>query len=247
MEYPIHRKELIVGPSLCDYAGALGMPDTFAVFMDLAAEHAETLGVGLEAMTKAGLFWLTVKTRVHFYRRPRMGETITAETWPMAPDRLRCIRNYTLSAGDELLAAGKTEWMVLNRNTGRLQPTAELFSPELVFSDRETVPEAFAPVRPHAPETVLGDYTVRSTDIDVGGHMNNVAYLRAFAGLLPVERWNALPCRVVDISYKAQCFEGERLEFRQETEPGRLLVQALDPAGKTAVQITLYETERSEP
>ena len=37
-------KEYIIGPGACDHSSRLGIPDTFGIFMDMAAEHAE-LGV----------------------------------------------------------------------------------------------------------------------------------------------------------------------------------------------------------
>ena len=64
------EKEIVILPSLCDGSGRLGIPDAFALFMDIASEHAEALGCGIGALGKKGLFWLTVRTRVRFFRRP---------------------------------------------------------------------------------------------------------------------------------------------------------------------------------
>ena len=58
----IYEKEALVAPSACDYDGLLGYPGPFALFMDLATEHALHLGVGFAAMRERDCFWLTVKT-----------------------------------------------------------------------------------------------------------------------------------------------------------------------------------------
>ena len=68
---------LTITPSLCDFDGKLSIPDCFSVFQDIAADHAERLGVGADAMINRGLFWLTVKTKIRFLRRPAMPETVT--------------------------------------------------------------------------------------------------------------------------------------------------------------------------
>ena len=38
-----YTQEFAVLPSVCDSSARLGVPDTFALFMDLAAIHAEQL------------------------------------------------------------------------------------------------------------------------------------------------------------------------------------------------------------
>lgn len=65
------------------------------------------------------------------------------------------------------------------------------------------------------------EYRVRSTDIDVGGHMNNTAYVRMIMGSLSNEERKALPIRRMDVIFRASCYEGDVLSFRRkETEDG---------------------------
>ncbi|MBR0313208.1 MAG: hypothetical protein IJQ98_12535, partial [Oscillospiraceae bacterium] len=77
-----YTQEYAVLPSVCDSSAHLGIPDTFALFMDLAAIHAEQLEFDTPRLMKQGLFWLTVRTRVRFLRRPKMAERVTLATWP---------------------------------------------------------------------------------------------------------------------------------------------------------------------
>ncbi len=170
---------LTITPSLCDFDGKLSIPDCFSVFQDIAADHAERLGVGADAMFNRGLFWLTVKTKIHFLRRPAMPETVTVSTRPLAPEKVRSIREYRLTAGDELLAEGKTEWTVIETASGKIHPMADVFDPALELGREAGYTAPFCRIGPRfAPEERLGTYTVRSVDIDFGGHMNNVAYVR---------------------------------------------------------------------
>ena len=75
-------KEYRICPSLCDHSSRLGIPDTFGLFMDMAAEHAEDLGIGTTFMMREHKFWLTAKTRIKFMRRPYMMEKVRLDTWP---------------------------------------------------------------------------------------------------------------------------------------------------------------------
>ena len=101
-----YERDLTILPSMCDATAKLGIPNAFALFMDLATEHAEILGVGMNGLMKQGLFWLTVRTRIRFSDRPAMTEKVRLRTWPEAPERSRCNRDYAILRGDEIIVSG---------------------------------------------------------------------------------------------------------------------------------------------
>ena len=227
-----YAKELTILPSACDSAAALGIPDVFALFMDIATEHACALGCGLDVLGPRGLFWLTVRTRVKFFRRPKMLERVVLSTWPEAPGKLRVNRCYTLEGRGGVLAAGKTEWAVLDQNTGRLHPMADVFAPDPASAPESVWDEPFT----RMPDEALDEfarYTVRSTDIDLGGHMNNAAYPRALASLFSCEAWQRMNIRETEIAYRAACYEGDTLCWQRRAGDGALALRAALPDGKT--------------
>lgn len=65
----IFTKHLTVDPSMCDATAALGNANIFALFQDIASEHAQQIGVGTAAMSARSIFWLTVHTRVQFFQK----------------------------------------------------------------------------------------------------------------------------------------------------------------------------------
>ena len=71
-----YHGQWIVPLSHCDETGRLSVQGALGEFMDIAALHAEQIGVGGADMAKRGLFWLTVRTRIRFYKRPAMMQTV---------------------------------------------------------------------------------------------------------------------------------------------------------------------------
>lgn len=207
-----YEREMTVLPSMCDADGLLGIPNAFALFMDLATEHAEVLGIGFRDLWPKGLFWLTARTKIRFYRRPRMVETVALRTWPETPERSRCNRDYRMERGGEVLIEGKTEWMVMNMKTGRLHPADSVFPEGLELLPDRVLPEPFLRMADDfSGAEDLGTYLVRSTDIDIGGHMNNAAYVRAIAGMFSTEAWRTLAVREMEMAYRTPCYEGDAL------------------------------------
>ena len=233
----VYEKQMKILPSVCDWTGRLSVPHTFELFMDIATEHADELGIGLKDLSKDGLFWLTVKTKVRFVNRPKMGDTVTVSTWPEAPKLLRCNRDYAVTKDGETILTGKTEWAIMNMETGRLHGATEIYPPELILTDRQVMPEPFSKLRTAGEEETVGVYTVRSTDIDIGGHMNNAAYIRAFAGLLDSAQWKSTAFSCVEVHFRTQCFEGDTLTFLRSKAENGFLTQAYLPDGRIAVQI----------
>ena len=112
----------------------------------------------------------------------------------------------------------------------------DVFSEELEMAPTAEFDAPFARIDPNfTAAEVLGSYQVRSTDIDLGGHMNNAAYLKAVLGLLDTKALKAMPQREIDVIFRAPCFEGETLSIlRRETEGGWELA-VLRPDAKPAV------------
>lgn len=218
----VYKRDLSVPMSMCDFQGILSIADTAGLFMDMATEVTELLGIGLTAMDEQQFFWLTVRTRCRFHRRPKALERVTAATWAHAMQRAACNRYYTLTKGEELLAEGKTEWMVLDKRTGAiaasLGPAFYSFpdSDDTVCDGRRTRVN-----RDFGGAELLGVYRVRSTDIDIGHHMNNIAYIRAILGLVPTSELRALEISEFEAVYISPCLEGEELSvYRRDSVDG---------------------------
>ena len=210
--YEISR---MITPSLADVTGLLSIPDTFGLFMDIASEHAEHLGCGYDVMREKGLFWLTVKTKLQIDERPRMGEIITLRTWPEEPGTFRCVRSYELLRNGKRLICGKTEWAVFDFKENRVTSSAGIFPQELTFQNGTAYDEAFRRIPDDFSEIApYASYTVRSTDIDVGHHMNNTSYIRALAGSHSCDDWAQLPFRKIEVHFRTPCYEGENITFQ---------------------------------
>ncbi len=222
-----YRRESIVAPSLCDASFQLGIAQQFALIQDIAAEHAERLGVGGAAMTERGAFWLAVHTRLEFFAKAEMMQPLCVSTWPQrtAPEDLRMHRLYRIESGGRTLAEGRTEWMVLNTNTGRLLRARDAgFPTDLEFHDEAVCTAPFVRVRDDFTEAErCFTRTVRSSDIDYGNHMNNVAYVRTMLDSFSSAELAALPVRSFEIRYGDPCHEGDAITVcRRETDTGFL-------------------------
>lgn len=226
--------------SQCDNTKRLGIPESFACFMDIATDHARQLKLSDRELGPKGLFWIVVRTKAHFYSRPDFMEDITVTTWPEAAGRVRCTRNYLIECGGEIAVAAKSEWAIIELESGKLQSTRDIYPAELTVADDVCPVEPFSRVNESFTEAeTIAQYTVLSTDTDFGGHMNNAAYIRALASVFTSEQWQKMNISDVEITYKNQCYEGDCLSVRKiDTEDG-ILIGFILPDGSVAATIKL--------
>ena len=208
-------KESLIPPSRTDANGKLSYTGCLEMFMDIAAEHTEILGIGISQLAPKGMFWITAKTKAHFYRRPRITERVTLSSWPESLSSSRCIRDYRLSKGDEVLAEGRTQWAIVNVTDGSLVNTQNLYPEDLNVKDESFALSDFERIDCRFDSEPFARYTVQSTDIDLGRHMNNVAYLRALQSTFTVKEWLYADITELELQYRKPCYEGDVLEFRK--------------------------------
>lgn len=233
-------KKYTVPTSLCDNTGKLSITGVFTVFIDLACEHAPLLSMGADDLSKKDLFWVAVKTKVKMHRRPEMLKNIDATTWPEAPGRIRCNRYYTLTENGELLCESKTEWAMISPSTGRPARVSDVYPDNIEHCEEKVCDEPFAKINEDFTDSyAIAEYTVKSTDIDIGKHMNNIAYLRALFGAFSCDELERLNITEVDISYRLQCYEGETLTLKQRRDGNAIEIGFINKDGKTAATARL--------
>ena len=235
------EKELSVFISQCDSTSKMSMPSIFTLFGDLASEHAPQIGLGSDTLAEKDLFWVAVRTKIKVHRRPEMTECFRAFTWPEAPGRVRCVRYYSLTdLSSALLAEGKTEWAIVDLATGRPHKLSEIYPEEMQHLTDTACDEPFGKIAESTDDTEhFASYTVRSTDIDIGQHMNNAAYIRAVFGAFTCAELEAMNISDIEINFKAQCYEGDELSFYKRKCGDAVEIVILRPDSKCAATVRL--------
>ena len=238
---PNMTKRLAVTVSQCDSNGIMRMDSVFNAFLDMASEHAQELGMGSSSMKAKVLYWVVAKTKVHVEEFPNLGEAVDLETWPKKADRIRCDRCYEMTKAGKLLASGRTQWAVLEADTGKLHSVENVYPEDLVCLDKEPLLDPFDRISEKQFEESFSVYRVCSTDIDLAHHMNNCAYVRAVLSLFSTEELNAMKIRDMEILYKASALEGDDLRIYKKEDDRVLDLKGELPDGRTCFLVRMLK------
>lgn len=225
--------ETRVMPSMCDENSLMSIPAILDLFQDVAGIHAGSVGIGALDLEERGLFWIVSKIRLRIARRPFVDEMLDAVTWIQPADRATCERDWSISRDGETLAYVRSVWAALRRDNGRPAHMAD-FYPDSDFTIAPPDNEPFTRLsRKFEGAEPLGEYKIRSIDIDRGGHMNNVNYARAMLGCFTCAELAEMDIHELDMQFLQQCYEGETIRFVKRSADNALMeIGALNKEGQ---------------
>ena len=225
--------EMRVMPSMCDENSLMSIPAMLDMFQDMAGIHAESVGIGALELENKGLFWIVSKIRLRVNSRPLVQEMLEATTWIQPADRVSCERDWSISKDGEQTAYVRSIWAALRRDNFRPGHMADFYpDADFTMAPPDDIPFARMGKKFEGAET-LGEYRIRSIDIDRGGHMNNVNYVRAMLGCFTCAQLAEMNISELDMQFLLQCYEGETLRFvKRPSENGLMEVGALNEEGQ---------------
>lgn len=216
---PIFQQEFQINDSWVDRYGRLKPSMVLFCAQEVAGQHCMELALDYDTLAEKRLFWAVTRHRVQITRLPQRGETIRVETWPMPTTRVAYPRSVVAydEAGHEVFRAISI-WVLMNLDTRNMilpgksgiEVSGTLRGTEL------TVPRSLLPV-------VMKNHdsrTVRFTDLDRNGHMNNTRYLDWIDDLLPSQFHSDHPVKEFTICYHSEAREEQMLDMNWEIMEG---------------------------
>lgn len=90
-------------------------------FIDLAVQHADVLGWGMEVCKEMGLAWVAKSHNIEYISPAYQNDHLLIKTWIDDVTATRITRCYecTRVDDDQLIAKAKTVWVIVDYETGR--------------------------------------------------------------------------------------------------------------------------------
>ena len=180
-------------------------------------------------LQEAGLIFVMTRMQIQMYRYPRWGDLMQVETWFQTAGKLGAQREWVLrdKLTGEALGAATSSWVMINIRTRRPCRMPELVRVKSAFFAREPPRLALPPAVTRAklpniatPAPLRGHRQVaRRTDMDMNGHVNNVAYLAWCLEAVPEHVFRDYHLYQMEIDFKAECHAGDVISSQAEQIP----------------------------
>ena len=182
--------------------------------------------------------------RVNIYSPIYAYDEITVKTWACGSRGFTTTRSFEIFKGEELVAESNSIWALVSVSDKKLIRVSEVdfsnFEPEepLVLD---------SPAKVRIPNelklSLVGEYTVRYTDIDLNGHMNNTNYPDMFFNFLP--KPEAKLVKSYAISYVNEAKKDDNLKFYIAKSDGKYYMRSIHEDGRVNAEAE-FVTESME-
>ena len=234
---PIYQQTFTVDDLAVDCFGRLKPSMLLYYMQEVAGSHFQLLEDKTDPIAGKHLFWAVSRHRVQINRLPRLGETVTVETWPMPTTRVAYPRAMAMyDAEGNVLARAISLWVLMDMESRTMVLPGK--SGVLVDgTQRGTELEAPKSLLPKELPHVRSRNVTYSL-LDINGHMNNTRYMDWVDDLLSAEFHGAHPVSEFMICYLSEAREGQKVNLHWGvSQEGVLQVDAhrerTDVPGKT--------------
>ena len=190
-------------------------------FQEAAGKHAHQLNFDISHLHEKGLTWVLFRMQIDVDRFPERWEKITVNTWPSSGDGIRAFRDYQLldDNGDQI-AAGISQWMVLNIKTRRPARMPKEVTDMGLNVEKHMIDPSRKPFKKFESADDQAEIRVGADSLDMNNHANNVAYIKWLTGYLPADHLNSYKCRSIELQYHSECGLNDRIvsEYKKESE-----------------------------
>jgi len=209
------------------------------IFQDIAASHANELGIGFDEMNANNALWVLSKVKFEILKQPAAYETVHVKTWPLHPDKLIFTREYIITDKDnDIIAKGTSEWVVINSATRKLAPAADFFPIKEGFLTDKMFEGKIKKIAdfPSSNEA----YRVQTTfsDCDINGHVNNIRYACYVMDALELSKDKHI--KTFQIDYTQEVASGTVLHIHSDIKDNEIFAKGVgdDDKKKFSCHIT---------
>lgn len=179
-----YQRSHLVRHNECGANGNMKLQAVLDCLQNIAAEHAELLGCGMEDLEISKRIWVLSRLRLRILRFPALKDDLELLTYPSGHDRLMAFRQYCISCNGSALVQASSAWVMLDGTTYRPLPMEKVFAEPLPENkDKPVFFEKFERFSAQACESTH-HFTVGAADIDLNDHLNNAVYARFIENVL---------------------------------------------------------------
>jgi len=218
----------------CDFTKKLKLSALFNHFQEIAALHAENLGIGVNTIEhNYGVIWALIRIRAEILRHPILDEEITIETWPQYPKRYEFHRDFLIKdKQNNVIVRAASVWVLLDKATRELKKAGIISAdnyPQLLTE--RAIDGPLKKLRPDGKPEISYKRVIGCSDIDVNGHLNNSKYVDFIMDCFTMKDIRQYQVRSIQVSYINEALAGDTIILFKDIsslDNGKIYIEGLN-------------------
>ncbi len=197
-----------------DFSLSVPIPELMKFFEVATFKHSNLMGLDHIAMEKnSNAFWVVTKMKVIPKNKIVNKEKINITTWTHELGTARALRDCVIKCGNSVKAKFTAEWCCLDLETRRIRKMSTINYPNLDMQKTNNLNLVFTNMRENVDNSNFV-YTkiIRSTDIDVNNHTNNLRYNYMTMDAFTVEELKQIDIKEYEIYFVNESYENDKID-----------------------------------
>lgn len=176
----VFRRSYTVETYNAGYFQEIRLSDLFKYLQEVASQHSEAMKIGFDDLQNNQGAWVLTKQYLEVIRLPRALEKFTIHTWSHKHNKFIANRNFIVTdEADNLLIKVTSDWVVISLDKRKIIPLNKLNLDYIQSLDLALFTDPLQKIVIDDKSEIVNEFTktVRFSDIDLNGHMNNTCYI----------------------------------------------------------------------
>ena len=237
----IFTKDYPLTASDIDCHGLCRLSALLSYIQNVATDHATLLELHGEKMVEQyGAIWMMARMYLSLSRPIVSGDNLSLGTWHRGVDKTPIThRDIDIVVDGERIGEAVIAWIVVDLRERRLVKPASL--PTVVASPRPRIVKDIIPAKLKPPEDLQQALTrtVRYSDTDINGHMNNTKYADIACDAIQYNKRAGWFVSEFQANYIHECFPGDNIVVLHGEQDGLHYIRGTDSGNKARFDISL--------
>ncbi|MDY0404916.1 thioesterase [Virgibacillus sp. 179-BFC.A HS] len=179
---------------------------------------SEKLGFGIEQLGENGIAWILMKIRVDIQRNPKVGETITIETWPQEPGRIEYGRDFIVrDEQNHILIKAISSWVVMDLRQRKIRRSSSVPIHFSAVDNRRAIEAKLGKLKAAGTLETAYQKMIGYSDIDFNGHLNNSRYVDYVMDCFALQEHQKYHITSIEVHFTNEVLPGEVIELKKDT------------------------------
>lgn len=244
---PYIEKTYFLSASDANAEGLLSLTSLTANIIDIATDHANSLGIGNPTMENMHAGWILSRLTIDLQKSPKVNSHYVLRTWIEDFNRHFSARCFSITSPEgEVYGYSRTIWLIIDTENHKNLGLSHIQMPqELILGEKAPIPtqekhfpivekEEEAPSRSIKATHAPFQYTFKYCDLDFYRHVNTVRYVTLLLNQFTLQEHDETRVKRIELSFLHEANYGmETKLLRSDSIEDKLL---------SSFQLTDYAT-----
>lgn len=236
----IYTRTMEIGTAAVDLYDNIRPSAMLLMLQEMGTDHAAIQHMDRDYLVEEyHACWILARVWYQVTRPLHAGEQLTIKTWHRGASSLIVYRDYDMFVGNEQVGQAVAAWVVADTDSRKMLRPSSIENIAVSKPPEQVKERQLRLIRCPKEKQHVYDRTVRYSDLDVNGHMNNTKYADVLMDALTAQELEGRFVSELQLNYSQECKAGETMEVYRVLGENSCYIDGCSSDGKRRFEATI--------